>query len=127
MKKLFLILFLFCTHDVLSSGAEPCGDYGECDSFNAELRNLESLQLGAATFLNHCYGCHSLQYSRWGRIAKDLEIPEDLFEANLVFGSDVKLGDRMTGSMVKEDSEAWFGISPPDLTLTTRLHGSDWV
>ena len=29
--------------------------------------------------------------------------------------------------MKKELAETWFGISPPDLTLVTRLHGSDWV
>ena len=33
----------------------------------------------------------------------------------------------MTGSMKPEVSENWFGIAPPDLTLVTRLHGSDWV
>jgi cytochrome c1 len=33
----------------------------------------------------------------------------------------------MNGSMKKELAETWFGISPPDLTLVTRLHGSDWV
>ena len=33
----------------------------------------------------------------------------------------------MTGSMKPAVSETWFGIAPPDLTLVTRLHGSDWV
>jgi len=77
--------------------------------------------------MNNCYGCHSLKYSRWNRIAKDLEIPEEIFASNLVYGQTVKLGDTMNGSMKKEVAETWFGISPPDLTLVTRLHGSDWV
>jgi len=128
MKKFFLITFLFIgSQEIFAAGSAPCGDYGECDTFEPELNNLESLQLGALTFINHCYGCHSLKYSRWGRIAKDLDIPEEIFTDNLVFGKGVKLGDRMIGSMKSADSEFWFGIAPPDLSLITRLHGSDWV
>ena len=128
MKKFFLITFLFIgSQEIFAAGGAPCGYYGECDTFKPEFNNMESLQLGALTFINHCYGCHSLKYSRWGRIAKDLDIPEEIFTDNLVFGKGVKLGDRMTGSMKSADSESWFGIAPPDLSLITRLHGSDWV
>ena len=127
MKKLLLISFLFLSQSFLASESAPCGDYGQCDEFSPQLHNTESLQLGVATFLNHCYGCHSLEYSRWGRIAKDLDIPKDIFISNLVFGQEVKLGDKMSGSMDPSNAESWFGIAPPDLTLATRLHGSDWV
>ena len=113
MKKLFIVIFLFFgSQEIFSAGGAPCGDYGECDSFKPELENIESLQLGALTFINHCYGCHSLKYSRWGRIASDLDIPEEIFTNNLVFGKDVKMGDRMTGSMEPSVSETWFGIAP---------------
>ena len=126
--KLFILGFsLFFSFNIFSAESAPCGDYGACDEFSPQLNNLESLQLGAATYLNNCYGCHSLKYSRWNRIAKDLEIPEEIFASNLVYDQTVKLGDTMTGSMIKASSESWFGISPPDLTLVTRLHGSDWV
>jgi len=128
MKKFILIsFFLFVSHDVFPAGSAPCGDYGECEKFSPQLENIESLQLGAVTFMNNCYGCHSLQFSRWNRVAKDLEIPEDMFASNLVYGQTVKLGDKMTGSMQQVSAESWFGIAPPDLTLVTRLHGSDWV
>ena len=128
MKKFLLLVFLFfCSQHILPAVGAPCGDYGDCDDFKPQLNNMESLQRGALTFINHCYGCHSLKYSRWSRIAEDLEIPESIFADNLVFGKDIKLGDRMTGSMKPAVSETWFGIAPPDLTLVTRLHGSDWV
>lgn len=127
MKLAILSVFLFFSMSASSAESAPCGNYGECDEFSPQLNNLESLQLGAVTFMNNCYGCHSLKYSRWNRIAKDLEIPEEIFASNLVYGQSVKLGDTMTGSMIKESAENWFGISPPDLTLVTRLHGSDWV
>jgi len=128
MKKLLIVSFLcFISAYTFASESAPCGDYGECEIFKPQLNNLESLQLGFVTFMNNCYGCHSLKYSRWNRIAKDLEIPEEILSSNIVYGQTVKIGDRMTGSMDKVTAESWFGISPPDLTLVTRLHGSDWV
>ena len=126
MKKFLLVAFLFiASQEAFAAGGAPCGDYGECDSFKPELNNMESLQLGALTFINHCYGCHSLEYSRWNRVASDLEIPEEIFFNNLVFDASIKPGDLMAGSMSKTESAEWFGVAPPDLTLVTRLHGSD--
>ena len=52
------------------------------------------LQKGAKMFMNYCYGCHSLKYARYNRVARDLGIPEDLFQENLIFG-DQKIGDLM--------------------------------
>ena len=83
----------------------PCGDYGECDTFEPDLWNNESLQKGFSTYINYCYGCHSLKYSRWNRIATDLDIPEDLMFKYLIFDSEVKSGDLMTGSMIKFNAE----------------------
>ena len=52
MKKLFIVIFLFFgSQEIFSAGGAPCGDYGECDSFKPELENIESLQLGALTFI----------------------------------------------------------------------------
>jgi cytochrome c1 len=88
---------------------------------------MASLQRGASTFLNYCYGCHSLQYSRWGRVADDLQIPEEIFFDNLIFDKSIKPGDLMIGSMSKEQSAEWFGVAPPDLTLVSRVRGDDWI
>ena len=64
MKKFLLVAFLFIgSQEAFAAGGAPCGDYGECDSFKPELNNMESLQLGALTFINHCYGCHSVSYT----------------------------------------------------------------
>ena len=125
-----LIIFatlLFCVNNLFAAEGGPCKDYGECDEFKYSLNDMASLQKGASTFLNYCYGCHSLQYSRWGRVATDLQIPEDLFFENLVFDKSIKPGDLMTGSMSKEKSAQWFGVAPPDLTLVSRVRGDDWI
>ena len=128
LLKALLSLFIFFLYlNLEAAEGAPCKDYGECDEFKHSLKNMSSLQSGASTFLTYCYGCHSLEYSRWNRVASDLEIPEEIFFNNLVFDASVRPGDLMAGSMSKAESAVWFGVAPPDLTLVTRLHGSDWV
>ena len=128
LSLIFFVLFcIFFIQNTFSAEGAPCKDYGECDEFKHTLTDMSSLQRGASTYLTYCYGCHSLEYSRWNRVASDLEIPEEIFFNNLVFDASVKPGDLMAGSMSKTESAEWFGVAPPDLTLVTRLHGSDWV
>jgi cytochrome c1 len=123
----FLLGIVFFVNNIDSAEGGPCKAYGDCDEFKYSLNDMESLQRGASTFLNYCYGCHSLQYSRWGRVATDLQIPEEIFFENLVFDKTIKPGDLMIGSMSKEKSAEWFGVAPPDLTLISRVRGDDWI
>lgn len=125
-SKKILLLFFFSIN-IFSAEGGPCKDYGECDEFKYSLNDIESLQRGASTFINYCYGCHSLKYSRWGRVASDLQIPEEIFFENLVFDKSIKSGDLMVGAMPEIDSANWFGVAPPDLTLVSRYKGDDWI
>ena len=128
--KLFsnkILLLFFFSINIFSAEGGPCKDYGECDEFKYSLNDIESLQRGASTFINYCYGCHSLKYSRWGRVASDLQIPEEIFFENLVFDKSIKSGDLMVGAMPEIDSANWFGVAPPDLTLVSRYKGDDWI
>ena len=125
-KGVVLFILLFYFNEIHAADGGPCKDYGECDKFQYSLNDIESLQRGASTYINYCYGCHSLKYSRWGRVAKDLQIPEDIFFENLVFDKSIKPGDLMVGAM-PEDSANWFGVEPPDLTLVSRYKGDDWI
>ena len=126
-SKLFFVFgLLISINSIDAAEGGPCKDYGECDEFKYSLNDMASLQRGASIFLNYCYGCHSLQYSRWGRVAKDLQIPEDIFFENLVFDKSIKPGDLMTGAM-SDNSVNWFGVAPPDLTLVSRYKGDDWI
>ena len=79
INSLCLLVAIFFVNEIYAAEGGPCKDYGECDKFKYSLNDMESLQRGAATYINYCYGCHSLKYSRWGRVAKDLQIPEDIF------------------------------------------------
>lgn len=94
--------------------------------FEVDLSNKQSLQRGARTFVNYCLSCHSAAYMRYNRIGTDLGITEDVLKENLMFGTD-KTGDTMTVAMEKREAEAYFGVAPPDLSVTARSRGPDWL
>ena len=109
-------------------GSEANHDCGtiSCDSFKPDSSDKASLQRGAKTFVNYCMGCHSAKYSRWVRVADDLDIPHGMIMENLVF-TNQKIGDLMEISMTERSGKAWFGAPPPDLTLVTRARSGKWV
>jgi ubiquinol-cytochrome c reductase cytochrome b subunit len=109
-------------------GAESghaCGTI-DCDEMELNPGDKASLQRGAQVFVNYCMGCHSAQYSRWGRVASDLELPEGLVMENLVF-ADQKIGSLMKISMPADQAKKWFGAAPPDLTLVARARSPEWL
>ena len=103
-------------------------------SAHVNLHDQASLQRGARLFMNYCSGCHSLQYLRYNRMAKDIGIvdrdgqpDEALVRNNLMFDQNHKFGDLMTNSMPRADAERWFGVAPPDLSVIARVRGADWL
>ncbi len=127
LVALFIVLFL-CWAPLKAVGAESGFDCGtiHCDEFDADPGNKASLQNGAKLFVNYCMGCHSAKYSRWGRVATDLNIPVDLAQDNLVLANQ-KIGSLMDISMPADKAKQWFGAAPPDLTLVTRARQPEWV
>jgi len=85
-----------------------------------------SLQRGAKYFIDYCFNCHSLAFSRYNRMAHDLGIPEkEVTEKMLYTGA--KIGDTMTIALQKDDAEHFFGNAPPDLSVEARARGVDWI
>lgn len=93
--------------------------------FRVDTGNLAGLQRGARDFMSYCAGCHSLKYLRYNRMAEDLGISEELLKANLMFTTE-KPGDVITTAMPKESAD-WLGAPPPDLSLTARSRGPEWI
>src|SRR5699024_4357551 len=93
---------------------------------NINVHDKASLQRGAAMYVNYCQGCHSMQYLRYNRLAEDLGISEEQVEKFLLSG-DQELSDPMISAMSADEGTEWFGIAPPDLTLTARSRGVDWI
>ena len=119
MKKiLFLISLMASTMAFASSDIH-------LDKAPTNLNDQQSLQRGAKTFVNYCLSCHSAQAMRYNRL-RDIGLTEQQIKDNLIF-TDAKVGDTMTNSMNKKDAKAWFGATPPDLSVISRSRGADWL
>ncbi|MEM7083522.1 MAG: cytochrome c1 [Pseudomonadota bacterium] len=110
----------------LAAPALAAGPAAALQSANTEMENTASLQRGARNFMNYCVGCHSMQYVRYNRIAEDLGMSEDQLRENLIFGVD-RVNSNVLTAMTKEQSEGYFNAAPPDLSLTARSRGVDWI
>ncbi len=127
MKKLTTLLLAMVASSLISSAAYAAGGGGpKLDHPYMNMSDKAALQNGAKLFVNYCLSCHSAQYARYNRVAEDLEIPLYRLKENLMFTTE-KEGDLMTTTMPAEDSKEWFGVTPPDLTLVSRVRKPDWV
>ena len=95
------------------------------DKAPVDLANQASLQRGARMFVNYCLNCHSASYMRYSRL-QDLGLTENQIKDNLLFTRE-KPGETMTIAMSKADAKAWFGATPPDLSVIARSRGPDWL
>ena len=123
--KFLSFLFLFIPFNFFGADELSCGTI-ECENFKVNIYNNAELQNGLSTYMNYCYGCHSLKYSRYKRVAEDLEIPIELYVSNLIY-DDSKPGELMQISLNKEDAVNWLGAVPPDLTLEARVRKPEWI
>ncbi|WP_395377469.1 cytochrome c1 [Marinicella sp. W31] len=93
------------------------------------IRSKESLRSGAQTYMDFCFGCHSMAYQRYNRVAQDLELTEDEMMNNLV-PPGAKFSDKMEISMDQEQAKQgeWFSkAKAPDLTVIAKARGVDWL
>jgi len=111
-------------------------------SANVNLSDKDSLQRGAKYYMNYCMGCHSLKFSRYNRVAKDIGMGDSngmseddvvaMLKENLIFSRDekgkkVKVGSLMETAYSAKAAEKAFGTTVPDLSLVARSRGSDWI
>lgn len=122
MKRFILFLVILFTGNAAWAAGETPGGY----EFSPNLSDQEALQRGARTFVNYCLSCHSAAYMRYNRMGQDLGIPDSVLLMNFMFGTD-KVGDTMTVAMAKEDAIRYFGTVPPDLSVTARARGAEWL
>jgi len=114
------------TAGLLVSATAFAASGGNLQQSGVDLTDRGSLQRGAQLFMNYCSGCHSLKYLRYSRMGEDLGLTEDEVMNNLNF-SGAKYGEQIRNAMPPEHAEKWFGKMPPDLSLISRVRGSDWV
>ncbi len=120
MKSRILFVLAF-----LLPMAALANEHVKLDHAPIDPSNQVSLQRGAKTFVNYCLNCHSASYMRYNRL-QDIGLTDAQIKANLLFAGD-KVGDTMTVAMPKADAKAWFGATPPDLSVEARARGADWL
>ena len=119
LKLIFIITAIVSSNSFAASKVHL--DHADTDIFDEA-----SLQNGAKLFMNFCSGCHSISFMRYNRIAKDLNLSEELVVKNLMFAGK-KTGEAITTAMPNEGASKWFGGVPPDLSLVARSKGTDWI
>ena len=124
MKKFIAILIalMMGLHNSISFSAD--GSY-QLDNAKINLDDEQSLQRGARNFINYCLNCHSANYMRYNRLA-DIGLSDDVIKENLLFTAE-KTGELMDINMDSTEAKKWFGANPPNLTVTARSRGKDWI
>ena len=125
MKQLLLILSFFMLS--LSASVQAAGGYGiTLEPAQNNLRDQDSLKRGAILFSNYCMACHSLKYMRYNRIARNLGWDEDAIVAEMAYGQSTVVENVSTRILPGVAMDV-FGTEPPDLSLMSRLKGSDYI
>ena len=122
IRAIFFFLQLAIGINVLAAGS---GGAKLLDA-NVDIGHQNSLQRGAQTYFNYCAGCHSIKYMRYNRMADDLGLSEETVKKNLMFANQ-KIGDNINVSMSPDEAAEWFGVTPPDLSVISRVRGEDWL
>ena len=127
MKKLLItLLFAAVSANVFAAGG------AKLDDAPIDISDMDSLKRGAKGFSDYCFSCHSAFFMRYNRIAKDLDMDEAELRDMFIFTRDAKgvptkVGELMHVAMTDEYAEKAFGTKVPDLSLTARARGADWL
>ncbi|MEO7761114.1 MAG: cytochrome c1, partial [Casimicrobiaceae bacterium] len=122
--------FLLNTFALASEGPEMTPQHPPVDR-----HDQASLQRGAKLFVNYCIGCHGAQHMRYNRLARDLGLTEKQVTENLIFRGTLakdgyvtdKVGETMRTAMDRAEAKEAFGVVPPDLSVESRVRGTDWL
>jgi ubiquinol-cytochrome c reductase cytochrome c1 subunit len=123
--KRFALIACMVPGLALSAGAELHLDKAPVRTEQAALHH------GAKLFVNYCLSCHAASFMRFNSL-EQIGLSEAQIRDNLMFTGE-RVGDLMKISMRHTDGKAWFGATPPDLTLIARQRasefgsGADWL
>lgn len=128
MKKHILILLLA----IFPATSFAAGAGVHLDTAPIDINDKDSIKRGAKSFVDNCFSCHSAQFMRFNRIAEDTGMDEAEVREMMIFtrdkkGEATKTGDLMKVAMTEEYAKSAFGIAVPDLSLSARARGADWL
>ena len=120
-----ILLILIAASGVQFLAAAAASDYRLEEARN-DITDIESLRSGAKLFVAQCQSCHGIEYLRYSRIGRDLQWSEEELIANLNMPLE-GIYDYIISPLSPEQGEQAYGIAPPDLSLRSRVRGSDWM
>jgi len=88
------------------------------------INDMGALQNGAKQFVNYCLNCHSASAMMYNKLT-DIGLTEEEIRRNLLFTSD-DIGSYMTVALDPKDGAAWFGTTPPDLSVIARSRATSF-
>lgn len=132
MKKFISGVLLALSAAVLPISSAVASETVALEKAPINIHDKISLQRGAKYFVNYCMGCHALGSVRGNRVGQDLGLSPEQVRDNFIFTRDEdgelnKPGALMTNAMRAKYGVEAFGVAPPDLSLTGRLRGGDWI
>ncbi len=125
VRSILFAMTLLAGAGSYTSMALAAGDV-ELLSVDINVRDKAALQRGVRTFNDYCLGCHGADYMRYKRIASDLGYGEDQVEAKLL-PAGREMVDALNSAFKPEEAEQLFGAVPPNLSLSARSRGADWL
>lgn len=114
-KKVLFGVLLACG---ISLTAQAATGGPAWDKAPNRINDMGALQNGAKLFVNYCLNCHSAAFMRYTRLT-DLGLTQEQIKSNLLL-TDAKIGDTMKAAIDPKQAKAWFGNTPPDLTVIAR-------
>ena len=141
-KWVFVLIVPLLVLLILNIVGGSSGHKVPLQQISVDLDDKASLQRGAKYYMNYCFGCHSLNFSRYNRVAKDIGLTSEngfsdddvskLIKENLIFTTDeegkpVKIGTLMKTAYSPKAAAEAFGTSVPDLSLVGRSRGPEWI
>ncbi len=128
MKKYILTLLLGLS-PVLALASGP-GVH--LDQAPIDINDKDSIKRGAKSFAEYCFSCHAASFMRFNRITHDTGMSEEEIRETMIFtrskkGAPTKSGDLMKVSMTDDYAKEAFGGPVPDLSLTARARGANWL
>ncbi|KPV40602.1 hypothetical protein AN478_05355 [Thiohalorhabdus denitrificans] len=105
--------------------AHAAGGGADLMHMEADYSN-EALRDGAETFIDNCMGCHSAEFFRLKNLENDLGMSKEVIEDELMYGL-ASVNDHLESAMTEDQGNRWFGAAAPDLSLTSRVRGEDWI
>lgn len=123
MKKKAVAAALIAT---VAIGTVLAKTINRSDSVSIDPKNTAALQDGFNTFVRYCMGCHSLQYQSYAATAQDLHLSKQQLQ-NTPGLAEAAQTNALKSAMSAREAQSWFGVAPPDLTLSARVRGVDWL